>query len=270
MSYLILECGSAARGDTNTNSDRDLVCIWSGNPPNYSAFKEAYGEVMFYSLHSIKKMSAKGSLFLTHLDIDSKYIDGDKKLFNLFTGYRPLKEHVRGSLLNTVNFIKEICWYPDILIGKLWLCDVLYVSLRNCIYCKNALNNHYLFGYENAIEKLQLTQNNFSRMLLLREGKYSYRCGDVKEKANLSINDIEEVCREILGESVKFITGGVTNWESLQRKDYWDERLIERAILNGEYNDVAFLDEIKLHNYNKHLIKSHVAKIIELKSNTRI
>ncbi|HFD3423818.1 TPA: hypothetical protein ACF25V_004136 [Escherichia coli] len=270
MSYLILECGSTARGDTNIHSDRDLVCIWSGSAPNYSFFKEVYGEIMFYPLDTIKSMSKKGSLFITHLDIDSKYLDGDKKIFNSFSGYRPQREQIKESFRNTANFIKEIQWYPDVLMGKLWLCDVLYVSLRNCIYCKNALNDNYFFGYEDAIKKLQLTQSDTVKMLLLREGKYSYRRREIKNTENININDIEDVCRAILGQKVKFLIGGITNWEQMQRKDYWAERLIERAILNGEYNNINFLDKIKSHNYNKYCIKSDVAKIIALKNKTYI
>lgn len=265
MSFLILECGSAARGDINKHSDRDLVCVWSDTPPDYSSLQKKYGNIMFYSALSIKKMSEKGSLFLTHLDRDSKYLAGDIKLFCSFSGYRPQKSQIKESLINTANFIREIHWHPETLIGKLWLYDVLYVSLRNLVYCKNAMNDNYLFGYEDAIEKLQLTQYTRSIMLLIREGKYSFRSGDFKEPNNLSIKGVEDVCREITGHSVNFLAGGITNWQDIKRQDYWAERLIERAIINGEYNDSVFLNEIKTHNYNKYLIKSHVAKILELK-----
>lgn len=270
MSYLILECGSAARGDTNIHSDRDLVCIWSGSPPDYSILKEVHGEIMYYSLDTIKKMSKKGSLFLTHLDIDSKYLDGDQKIFSSFRGYRPKKEKIEESLINTSNVIKEIVWYPDTLVGKLWLYDVLYVSLRNFIYCKNALSDIYSFGYEDAIEKLHITQNDSDKMLLLREGKYSYRRNDIKNIENISIKDIENVCQAILGKTVKFLNGGNTNWKQMYRKDYWAERFIERAILNGEYNDSSFLDKIRFHNYNKYCIKSDVARIIDFKTNRHV
>ncbi|MBV7405605.1 hypothetical protein [Enterobacter sp. ENT03] len=265
MSYLILECGSVARGDTNTHSDRDLVCIWSENPPNYIALNEIYGEIMYYSLNTIKKMRQKGSLFLTHLDIDSKYLDGDKKLSSSFRGYRPQKEKILCSLINTAALIKEIIWYPDSLVGKLWLYDVLYVSLRNFTYCKNALNGTYLFGYEDAIERFHATQNHIETMLLIREGKYSYRRKDIKKIEKLTIRNIENACQSILGETVKFTNGGNTKWEQMYRKDYWAERFIERAILNGEYNDPKFIEKIKLHNYNKNCIKSDITKIIKLK-----
>lgn len=265
MSYLIVECGSVARGDTNIHSDRDLVCIWSGNPPDYSFLKEAHGEIMFYSLDTIKNMRKKGSLFLTHLDIDSKYLDGDEKMFSSFRGYRPKKEKIEESLINTANLIKEISWYPNTLVGKLWLYDILYVSLRNFVYCKNALNDIYLFGYEDAINELHITQNDINKMLLLREGKYSYRRKDIKNIEDICINDVEGVCRAILGKTVRFLSGGNTNWEKMHKKDYWTERFIERAILNGEYNDTSFLDKIKLHNYNKNYIKSDMTQIIKFK-----
>lgn len=90
MSYLIIECGSSARGDTNPSSDIDRVCIWE-TPPNFSSIEKEFGPVMFYSLETIKKMRAKGSLFLTHLDIDSIYISGNKHLMRFYKGYRPSK-----------------------------------------------------------------------------------------------------------------------------------------------------------------------------------
>lgn len=266
MSYLILECGSVARGDTNMRSDRDLVCIWSDSPPNYLAIEEAYGDTMFYSLESIKKMREKGSLFLTHLDIDSKYLAGDINIFSFLKGYRPLKKQINNSCFDTLNFIKNINWYPDSLIGRLWLCDVLYVSLRNFIFCKNALKNHYSFGYEDAMRNFTLAENNILTMLLIREGKYSYRCKDTRQKEKINIRDIEEACQVILGQPVKFLAGGTTNWTEIYKKDYWSERLIERAIINKEYDDTAFLNKIKLHNYNKNSIKSDLAKIIKLKN----
>lgn len=265
MSYLILECGSAARGDTNSNSDRDLVCIWSGTAPNYAAIKEMHGEVIFYSVPSIIKMRNKGSLFLTHLDIDSRYLEGDKKLRCYFDGYRPLNKCLTDTILDSMRFIHKVRWYPDVLIGKLWLCDVLYVALRNFIYCKNAMDGYYIFGYESAVEKLNLSEDEFSMMMNVREGKYSYRRGDAQGKDNLNISDIEDVCRSVLGQSVSFMKGGTTDWKGIKRRDYWAERIIERAIINGEYEDEGFLDQLKDHSYNRVCIRSRTNKILQLK-----
>jgi hypothetical protein len=208
-------------------------------------------------------MKKKGSLFLTHLDVDAVYIEGDKDLIKEFKGYRPRKSLIRKTLQETENFIKSIGWYPNSDIGRLWLCDVLYVSLRNCIYCKNALSGFYEFGYENALDLLSLPVKTRAAMLCLREGKYLYRKSVLDRSINIPSELFAECGGAILNQSVKFTAGGRTTWNSKWRRDYWGERLIERAILNGEYYDANFLEKIKNHNYNKIKLKRDVSNIIK-------
>ncbi|WP_272533248.1 hypothetical protein [Providencia sp. PROV212] len=266
MSYVILECGSVARGDTNIHSDRDLVCIWSGILPNYSHIEKTHGETMFYSIDNITRMRKKGSLFLTHLDIDSKYLDGNIKLLNVFKGYRPQKKHIRNTQLDTITFIKKIHWYPDSLVGEFWLCDVLYVALRNFIYCKNALSNCYLFGYEDAIKNFSLTSVEYSTMLLLREAKYLFRSGRLEKLDSFDINNIEKVCHSILGQPINFFKGGSTCWDEEWKNNYWSGRFIERAILNNEFDDDTFLEKIKRYNYNKYSLRTEITEIVNNKT----
>lgn len=269
MSHVIIECGSAARGDTNRNSDLDLVCIWSGKPPNYLTVGEKHEDIMFYSVETIKRMREKGSLFLTHLDVDSIYIEGDKDLLKLFKGYRPPKRLLEKLFQDTRNFILEIKWHPHDLLGLLWLCDVLYVSLRNCIYCKNAFSDRYVFGYTDALKELGLSSSETSIMLDLREGKYIYRRGSFEE-INFNIRNIEYTCETILNCPVSFVVGGTTDWSRNWRMDYWDERLIERAILNKEHNDDEFLKKIRRHNYNKFSLRSDMKRIVEMHISTTL
>ncbi|WP_455851705.1 hypothetical protein [Pantoea endophytica] len=267
MSYVVLECGSAARGDSNKNSDRDIVCIWNGKAPNYTRITEEHGETIFYSIESIDKMREKGSLFLTHLDIDSKYITGDVKLTNSFSGYRPPKALVKSNLLDTVCFIKSIGWYPDTMLGHFWLCDVLYVSLRNFLFCQNALNDNYLFGYKNALRNFNLSARETSIMLLLRNAKYLFRNGGISDIYAPDIEDIEIACRKILGQPVFFKSGGATHWDGKWRRDYWGERLIERAIINDEHSDNAFLKRLRKHNYNRFILQFNLGRILKEKQN---
>lgn len=269
MTHVIIECGSAARGDTNRSSDLDLVCIWSGKPPYHLTAEENHEDIMFYSVEAIKRMRDKGSLFLTHLDVDSIYIEGDKDLLNMFKGYRPPKRLLKKLFHDTRNFILEIEWHPRGLLGLLWLCDVLYVSLRNCIYCQNAFNERYVFGYTDALKELGLSSSEISIMLDLREGKYIYRRGGFEE-INFDIRNIEYACEAILSCSASFVPGGATDWSRNWRMDYWDERLIERAILNQEHNNDEFLKKIRRHNYNKFSLKSDMKRIVEMHSSNTL
>lgn len=268
MPFVIIQCGSAARGDVNVNSDIDLVCIWSGFAPDFKKISEEYGEVMFYSQETIKRMKNKGSLFVTHLDVDGIFMAGDSALMSEVKGFRPSRRQVEMQYNYAKNFVLSLNWYPSKIIGKLWLCDVLYVSLRTCLYCKNALGGSYIFGYLDALAKCGLSEDCTRVMLGLREGKYRYRKNEVlTPKKNspyeFDVRDIESACQSILEVSVRFVVGGRTEWEKIQNIDYWAERLIERAIINGEHCDEEFMRKMRNHNYHKSSLKKDIAKIIE-------
>lgn len=270
MSHVIIKCGSSARGDVNINSDVDFVCIWSENPPDYDAISNEYGEVMFYSQKTIARMRGKGSLFLTHLDVDGVFVTGCQDLLSEFKGFRPPAAQVAKQFDETKRFIESLCWYPDSEIGQLWLCDVLYVALRTCVYCKNALKGCYVFGYLDALAKHGLFEGDIRTMLDIRHGKYTYR---KKRAISLGVSEsvpfkgeaLEEVCRKISGRATRFFAGGSTEWEKIKKNDYWSERLIERAILNGEHCDDGFMKKMLRHNYHKGSLKSDISKILEVK-----
>lgn len=217
---------------------------------------------MFYSIDSIRRMKKKGSLFLTHLDVDAVYIEGNANLLQHIRGYRPRNDHIEQQLRETINFIKIICWYPANAIGKLWLSDVLYVALRNCLYCSNALNGRYIFGYEDAIKELALTKYEQESLLILREGKYAFRNNLLHFSKKIKTDIFKTSCEAVIRLSILFAKGGVTKWTCDWRRDYWGERLLERAILNGECIDNGFLDKLRNHNYNKNSIKSDIKKIL--------
>lgn len=262
MAYLVLECGSSARGDANSSSDRDVVCLWTGFFPNIVGIKEKYGDVMVYSLGTILRMKSKGSLFLVHLDIDGKYLEGDMHLFDVVKGFRPQQEAINLSLDKTAAFIKDIEWYPSTARGFLWLLDSLYVSLRNCIYCGNALHGSYLFGYVSALEAFGLSAECIETMILIREGKYRYRKSQKAEEYFVGHDRISRVCEEVLGCRVTFQRGGVTDWLRRWDLDYWDERLIERAVLNSEHAAPEFMEKMRHHNYFKSTLKKEMILIV--------
>lgn len=261
MTYVIVQCGSSARGDAGPNSDVDIVCVWKKSPPNFDEITERFGEVMTYSYDTILRMKKKGSLFLTHLDIEGKYISGDAEVIKLFRNFRPNNKSNLQNFNTTKDFITNIKWYPDSERGFLWLMDVLYVSLRNCIYCKNALNKVYLFSYKDAIAALNLNTCESAVLLAVREGKYNYRKRHyTKLKVDMTL--LQETCAKIVGAPVELTRGGKTNWEKNWDTTYWSERLIERAIINGEHTDNEFMENLLHHNYHKTHLKNQVNAII--------
>lgn len=264
VSYVVIECGSAARGDANENSDLDLVCIWSGRTPDYKSISSRYGDIMFYSQETIRRMRDKGSLFLTHLDVDSKYISGDASLLLEFRGFRPPNHQPKRLFDETRRFIASVDWFPNNATGRLWLCDLLYVSLRGCVYCKNAMNGKYVFGFVDALKACEIPENEINTLLSLREGKYAYRKKRFARNFSFNLEHIELACQVILNQEIKFQAGGKTDWTKIYRNDYWGERLIERAILNKEHHDDKFIQKMMHHNYNKFTLKSDVSKIVEM------
>lgn len=272
MPFSIIQCGSTARGDANANSDVDIICIWSEKSPEFTRLIQQHGELTFYSVETIRRMRAKGSLFLTHLDIDGVLIDGDKSLLEEFRGFRPSAKQVSRLYKDTARVVTGLEWFPDNTSGELWLCDVLYVALRTCLYCKNAAAGIYTFGYLDALKACSLTANQIATMLLLREGKYRYRSstGNLPAtKFDFDSSLARQACFAVLSEAVDVARGGETDWSKLSRQDYWGERLVERAILNGEHRDDEFMLKIKLHNYNKRSLKSDISRIVEMHASIR-
>lgn len=273
MSFAIIQCGSTARGDANANSDVDIICIWSGKSPDFSRLTHEYGELTFYSVETIQRMRAKGSLFLTHLDVDGVFIDGDQSLLEEFRGFRPSARQVNSLYKDTARVVTCLEWFPDNTPGELWLCDVLYVALRTCLYCKNAAAGIYTFGYLDALKACSLTSNQIAVMLLLREGKYRYRNSTdslAATKFYFDSSEAKQACYAVLSKDVNVVRGGETDWTKLSRRDYWSERLVERAILNKEHRDEEFMLKIKHHNYNKRSLKSDISKIVEMHTSTRL
>lgn len=263
MMYLIMECGSSARGDTNASSDRDVVCIWQNESPDFKALRALYGEVMTYSIDTLRRMKKKGSLFLVHLDVDGVWLDGDLSLLDEIRGFRPAPEMVQKGYQNTKKFIREISWYPLSHQGYLWLLDALYVALRSCVYSWNATQGQYVFGLVEALQVFGLSDRHLATMLLIREGKYSYRRSNTISKELPLIQDVEDVCKEILNCNVSFKCGGRTDWQKNWLFDYWDERFIERAILNGEHRSVGFMEKMRRHNYFKSSLRKEIGLIVD-------
>lgn len=263
MAYLVMECGSSARGDTNSNSDRDIVCVWRDEFPHLESINATYGQVMFYSANAIHRMKQKGSLFLVHLDIDGVRLEGDSSLLDEIRGFRPSPDLIKQTQQAAISFVKEIAWFPLGHEGYLWLLDSLYVALRNCIYCANAIRGRYAFGLVEAMKEFGLSRADISSMLLVREGKYSYRKSCDPAHVIPLLEEVERVCHAIIHHKVTFLRGGLTNWRKVWKFDYWDERLIERAILNNEHQSSEFMKKMRHHNYFKNALKRDMACIVD-------
>ncbi|MAY43498.1 MULTISPECIES: hypothetical protein [unclassified Neptuniibacter] len=264
MSYLVLKCGSAARGDTNTFSDQDYVCIYHADALPLH-LKSKYEDLSFFSTSNIESMKANGSLFIAHLDIEAQIIEGNEELLTLIKGFRPEPLLIQSSRNPTVNFIRSISWYPKTSDGVLWLMDVLYVAFRNILYCENALNGIYSFGFEDAMSSYGLSCADSETFRQIRMGKYAYRSENVKNLGFVGPRkeEIASLSEALSGKKLDLIEGGETNWWSEWCYDYWDERLIERATVNKEIYAPEFMEMLKNHNYSRRSLPGSSRKLVE-------
>ena len=262
MSFIIIRCGSAARGDTNSNSDTDTVCIWEGIKPNFTEIKKTYKGIMFYSSDTIRRMRKMNSLFLTHLDIDGIYLAGNKNLTKLYKGFKPDSISLQKNSHTTKEFIREIKWYPNNIHGMLWIMDVLYVATRNIIFCENAIKGNFIFGYEAALNAFGLRDAEIQSMLKIREGKYDYRKNNPRYTHCQDSHFLSETASMITGLHISLTAGGKTSFDRSKNYNYWTERLIERAIINNEINAPHYITAMKNHNYNKTKLKIETKKLI--------
>ncbi|WP_353388989.1 hypothetical protein [Halopseudomonas sabulinigri] len=261
MNFLVLKCGSAARGDVNKLSDVDFVCLYEDGGIPFKLLARSYPGVSFYSRSSVEKMKSQGALFLTHIDVDGCPVEGERRILEWVKGFRPPRVKVLQAASQTRKFIGDIGWLPNSMEGRLWFCDILFVALRNFIYCTNASNGVYRFGLESAASAFGLPDRYVKLLFEVRQGKYRYRLSSSTETPEVSSNIhllATELAERVTGQAINISLGGKTDWNTSWRLDYWDERLIERAIINNEIDDNGYRAMLAEHNYNRRVLANEV------------
>lgn len=261
MNFLILKCGSAARGDDNELSDIDFVCLHEDGDIPFKLLARSYPGVSFYSRSSVERMKSQGALFLTHIDVDGCPVEGERRILDWIKGFRPPRASALKAASETKKFIGEIGWLPNSMEGRLWLCDTLFVALRNFLYCMNASNGAYHFGLKSAVSAFGLPDRYVKILFEVRQGKYRYRSSsnaevpDVKGDLHLLAAKLAE---KVTGQAMHISLGGETDWNADWRIDYWGERLIERAIINNEIADDGYRAMLGERNYNRRVLANEV------------
>lgn len=264
MSYVVLKCGSAVRGDTNEQSDVDFVCVHTERGVPVNTLKGRYPQISFLSLESIRHMKKKGSLFLAHLDVDGSVIEGTESLLSVIDGFRPHQSALKTAVNATREFTVGIQWFPASPLGALWLHDVLFVSFRNILYCTNALHAIYRFALHDAMSSYGFTPEQMRTMYRIRQGKYAFR-STIRTAVGAEESDMQSLsslATTLSQGAVSFQKGGRTEWTRTWKYDYWDERLVERAIINREIADRGYRDLLKEHNYNRRILPHVVRKYV--------
>ena len=182
--------GSAARGDNDVFSDRDLLIV-SEDGPCLRKMKSAYDAVGWsstaYSWSRLQGAADQGSLFVQHLKQEAKVLrDPSEQLSQLLAEYSPKPSYQResngaASLLG--NLMQDL---PRCDAGPMWTLDVLSAGFRSLAVANLADHGIYVFANSEIIDGLtkigMLRQEDGHQLRFLRRFKSLYRKGIIDRR----------------------------------------------------------------------------------------
>ena len=182
--------GSAARGDNDAFSDRDLLLV-SDDECTLREMKCKYDSAGWsctaYSWKRLQRASDQGSLFVQHLKLESKIVsDSSDRLAHLLAQYSTRVSYEResngaASLLG--NLMQHL---PQCDAGPMWTLDVLSVGFRSLAVAKLADCGIYAFANSSLIDGLarigMISRREGSELANLRCFKSLYRRGVIDRR----------------------------------------------------------------------------------------
>lgn len=298
IKYSVLQYGSSARGTNDKYSDKDLLIV-TDKSSDFKLIQKLYNEkewsISFYTYNKLSYLAGKGFLFVKHIQKEGVIIkDDDDKLsliLNNFNEVLNYHEELRKTEL-FLNFIKHL---PQNDQSYSWLCDVLYVNLRNHLIYKSALSKDYLFSYVDLISEMynssEINREEYNLLMNLRVLKSCYRnnlndikpgisyiksvliiinklglnisfkfINDVDILLSNNINSIETPYQKLRMIELMFINLGIENSEMKRYisnpQMYANARGLEKVIMR--YNTLLEYSKNKLRENNKPLIKGFI------------
>lgn len=174
--------GSSTRGDFDKYSDKDLLIV-ADNYEDLEKVKTQLSKsnwsVSFYTYSKLQYLAKNGSLFIKHLQIESKInCDYENKLATILQEYKP-KQSYGKDIEDCVHYFDILKLIPNNIMGYAWFCDSLYVGFRNYLIFKNAENNIYEFSFIKLLKLLnkegKITKDDIHVLKELRVVKRNYR-----------------------------------------------------------------------------------------------
>lgn len=298
IKYSILQYGSSVRGTNDKYSDKDLLIV-TDKSSDFKLLQKLYNEkewsISFYTYNKLSYLSGKGFLFVKHIQKEGVIIRDDHNklslILNNFNEVLNYHEELRKTEL-FFNFIKHI---PENEQSYNWLCDVLYVNLRNHLIYKSALSKDYLFSYVDLISEMynnsQINREEYNLLMNLRVLKSCYRnnLNDIKPsifyiksvltifnklELNISfkfvkdvdillsnnINSIKNPYQKLRMIELMYINLGIENSEMKRYitnpQMYANARGLDKVIM--KFNKLLEDSKNKLRANNKHLIKEFI------------
>lgn len=191
--YSVAIFGSSLRTDFDKYSDRDLLVV-ADNYRDLKELKSIYSKddwsISYYTFSKLKYLSLKGSLFIKHLQNESKVvIDKNNNLSKILSEFKP-KESYKKDIDESEEYFDIIEMVPNTRLGYAWFCDCLYVGLRNYLVFKNAENGIFEFSFNKLLKRLKvegkIKQKEVEILKELRVVKRNYREEVIDELPSLS------------------------------------------------------------------------------------
>ncbi len=182
--------GSAARGDNDIFSDRDLLIV-SDDEAILHEMKSKYDSIGWsctaYSWSRLQRAADQGSLFVQHLKQESKVLsDPSDRLAHLLAQYstKTSYKHERDGAASMVgNLMQHL---PQCDAGPMWTLDVLSVGFRSLAVANLADNGIYAFSNSGIISGLtrigMVSKEDRPQLNVLRRFKSLYREGVIDKR----------------------------------------------------------------------------------------
>lgn len=257
--YSIAIFGSSLRSDFDEYSDKDLLLV-AEDYETMENLKKIYSKddwsISFYTYSKLKYLAENGSLFIKHLQEESKIIiDNNDRLEDILNHFKP-KNNYTKDIKDCESYFDIIKTIPKTTLGYAWFCDSLFVGLRNYLVFKNAEDGIFEFSFIKLLNRLKeqrlINQSDINILRELRVVKRNYREEILDELPSLDF--IKKVIPVVKGlgilESIKLV-----NSETFQN-------IIEKSIIKGDFNPYQRLRLVEGYYCSQSLNIPELKKII--------
>ena len=230
--------GSAARGDIDVFSDRDLLVV-SDDEVSLRAMKRKYDSAGWsctaYSWNRLQRAADYGSLFVQHLKQESKILsDPSNRLADLLDQYSANADY-KNEWAGASSLVRLLTQHlPQCDAGPMWAMDVLSVGFRSLAVANLADHGIYAFSNSGIIEGLSrigiVETEDKHQLSDLRRFKSLYRRGIINTQANWSVVfDRIRLIDKIFGLGLSPARGRIVE-------------IIELALAKSDYNQQSNTD----------------------------
>lgn len=182
MAHSIIKYGSYIRGNSDKYSDKDILIV-ADNFEELKTLNSYYSNkgwsTSLYTYDKIEYLAKNGYLFVKHLINEGEIIkDNNGILYDILQKFEEKLDYTL-EIKKSSEFINYLNIIPNIVESYFWLCDNVYIALRNSLIYKSALKKEFLFSYVDLIKCLlnekSITKSEFDTLMQLRVVKSCYR-----------------------------------------------------------------------------------------------